>query len=1000
MLGIAAAILFFVGLIVFAVWIYNDVSQGVGTILMYATSFIIAATGLILTLRRRNAFTLILCGCGCGLLFISILLSYVYFGRMSDIVTFVLLLAWLAITLVLARKLNSILISILAHIGMVISLCFAYAVGLHEDKLILLLAYQLASIAVIVIGNTLCCKKTYRFGLFLSMIVTIAAGSFMQTQFIGVFPPDNMAFPMAFMPDWMASSAFFTQFLTASFLSYLLAGSTSKLENSSSKIGVHLVNKFLWTAALCVNLLPIVFRMAFTYSDGMAHRSVLATGIMAGIGFAVLLVHSIISLIMGKKGTLDRRLEEISVILSSAIASVLLLIFWLCCYLSGISAPCLPLLIIPAILLLWAGIYGGKTSYKITANILLGLDWILMAFIGFNELTLFGSIVLPFVYMLMYMLLIQWQHTTLPPERKEKLLSPLYLFNYLFVQVNAVIILISLSYDYKYPLLLVYLCTVNIIANIFRYNRAGYKPLCYCMRISEGIILLSSLWVIAFAPHGSQLYTGFSIALAVLTAAYAFINVHLLLKQRSDVEAVLFVLKLTLITLAVINGFTSWFDSSYIATLTAMGTLLLCLAAGYLWRLGGLVKYGLIGMLLCVLKLLSYDFFFCNSLTAFISLFAGGVLFFITQLLYNRFDTKAVPAFKTLLRIGQLLLLGMSAASVAFDSHIGTAEFTFSILLTVLLFVWSFFWTPGMLIRSEQKGAVLEGIKFTVLVLAVISGYTNWFNNGYVATLVAMSTAIICLAVGYLRKIRGLVLYGLIGAMFCILKLIFIDILVNFELSRLIAMLGGSLGFFAVNLLYNRFDTKNPAFTMLIRIGQLLTLAASAAVIAFTPHFGTAAVVVSILLTAQSFIWAFFQTPKTLGHSGQGEAVLEGIKLSVLVLATIQGHTDWFANAYILSFVCMITSLLCIIAGFIRRVGSLRLYGLVLTLVCVLKLVTWDVAGLETMLRTLSLIGGGIICFAISAIYSYSVKRLPISSEVVQQTIAPTEQFTPPDETE
>ena len=104
--------------------------------------------------------------------------------------------------------------------------------------------------------------------------------------------------------------------------------------------------------------------------------------------------------------------------------------------------------------------------------------------------------------------------------------------------------------------------------------------------------------------------------------------------------------------------------------------------------------------------------------------------------------------------------------------------------------------------------------------------------------------------------------------------------------------------------------------------------------------------------------------------------MLEGVKLTLLVLATVHGYTDWFANAYVLSLICMVTALICVIAGFVRRAGSLRLYGLVLTMVCVLKLVTWDVAGLETLLRILSLIGGGVICFAISAIYSYSVKHL------------------------
>lgn len=94
---------------------------------MYAISAAVTAAGILLTVRRRNTFTLILSGCGCGLLFISILLTHVYFGRFSDVATFSLLLVWLAAALVLARQLNSTLISLVAHIGMGVSLCFAYA---------------------------------------------------------------------------------------------------------------------------------------------------------------------------------------------------------------------------------------------------------------------------------------------------------------------------------------------------------------------------------------------------------------------------------------------------------------------------------------------------------------------------------------------------------------------------------------------------------------------------------------------------------------------------------------------------------------------------------------------------------------------------------------------------------------------------------------------------------------------------------------------------------
>jgi len=279
-----ASILFFIGLIVFAVWIYKDISNVVKVILMYAISTGITTAGILLARRRRNTFTLILSGCGSGLLFISILLTHVHFGYFNDIVTFGLLLLWLIAALVLSKLLNSTLISIVAHTGMGISICFAYAAGLKDDKLVMLLVYQATSIAVILLGNILCCRKTYRFGLFLSVAVTLAAGAFMASRFIGGLPLSEGAFPRTGLPDWGVASSFFAQFLCVSFLSYLLAVSTTRLESAAARMGIHIASKTLWAAAFYQNVLMVVFRLGYAGAAGSSSARVTAAWIMAAVG--------------------------------------------------------------------------------------------------------------------------------------------------------------------------------------------------------------------------------------------------------------------------------------------------------------------------------------------------------------------------------------------------------------------------------------------------------------------------------------------------------------------------------------------------------------------------------------------------------------------------------------------------------------------------------------------------------------------------------------------
>ena len=74
----------------------------------------------------------------------------------------------------------------------------------------------------------------------------------------------------------------------------------------------------------------------------------------------------------------------------------------------------------------------------------------------------------------------------------------------------------------------------------------------------------------------------------------------------------------------------------------------------------------------------------------------------------------------------------------------------------------------------------------------------------------------------------------------------------------------------------------------------------------------------------------------------------------------------------------MACALVCAAIGFKMRIGGLRLYGLILTLTCVVKLVVVDSMHLGSPERALAYIVGGLICFAISALYNYAVKRLAV----------------------
>lgn len=83
----------------------------------------------------------------------------------------------------------------------------------------------------------------------------------------------------------------------------------------------------------------------------------------------------------------------------------------------------------------------------------------------------------------------------------------------------------------------------------------------------------------------------------------------------------------------------------------------------------------------------------------------------------------------------------------------------------------------------------------------------------------------------------------------------------------------------------------------------------------------------------------------------------------------VEGGAIW-------SVCLMACALACVAAGFRFRVGGLRAYGLVMALVCVAKLVMFDIELADPANRAVALVIGGLICFAISALYNRACRYL------------------------
>ena len=100
------------------------------------------------------------------------------------------------------------------------------------------------------------------------------------------------------------------------------------------------------------------------------------------------------------------------------------------------------------------------------------------------------------------------------------------------------------------------------------------------------------------------------------------------------------------------------------------------------------------------------------------------------------------------------------------------------------------------------------------------------------------------------------------------------------------------------------------------------------------------------------------------------------IKFTIYINVIIGAFIGWYDIGYIYSIVCLLISICSIIIGFNKRVKSFRLYGLILAILSVLKLVMIDMTAYNPDFLMFGFIISGLLCFGIVWIYNKMSKSI------------------------
>lgn len=131
-MGIFASVLIFISFILFATLLAPFITDTIKMIAMYVVSIMLTAFGLLKLRKHNNKLYLAISSCGVGAVYISLLLTNMYFKAIGDIALYVFILVW-AVFVCYLSKCQDRLFQVIGQCGITIALFFGVVMCVEES---------------------------------------------------------------------------------------------------------------------------------------------------------------------------------------------------------------------------------------------------------------------------------------------------------------------------------------------------------------------------------------------------------------------------------------------------------------------------------------------------------------------------------------------------------------------------------------------------------------------------------------------------------------------------------------------------------------------------------------------------------------------------------------------------------------------------------------------------------------------------------------------------
>ncbi len=582
-MGIFASILIFISLILFATLLVPFLTDPIKMAAMYMVSVGFTVFGLIKLKQQNNKTYLAISSCGIGAIYISLLLSHLYFKAIGYLPLYVFILIWAAFVCYLS-KLRDKVFQIIGQVGISIALLF---------------------------GCILCTQAQDAMKLFmLSLFFVLTASVFYISSFSKQFNKNRINYIfncLNVVQLWscfslMADIEKFTILAGVVIVVFLIIQFYFFLISEMKENGVSFS---IFTVINVTLLLALIF--------GMIESEDICAGISVIVG-CILLV--IIDRKYNEKSSVGKNILEIYSMLGLAISVSMI---------SVIEEPvAFAILMFP---FLWLGYFRKDRNYKYGSLLMFG------AYCFLNTMTI------PYFCVgLMYLAFLAYFIYTKKEQYTETFKIISYLAALLFLYHELFYITGKTDADIGMTTARVVVGILNVIAmkSIFVKNFQTLQEekisvvVTYIMNARFMLLSLSSIM---------EVDNEICHCILILQAVLLFVanSKNLLAKQNSFVSGIYIGIKFTVLLVTILSSFAA---ANYVISISAFLFAIASIVFGFGFRLKAFRIYGLILSMLSVVKLIMIDIRYDNTLAHALSFFLCGILCFTISMIYNVIDKK------------------------------------------------------------------------------------------------------------------------------------------------------------------------------------------------------------------------------------------------------------------------------------------------------------------------------------------------------------------------